>query len=65
MTTSKKQTLREKYSRLKKALQKMLRPKERQPLPQLVLEPVRHQPSRNNFYGNPYVSRNVYLKERK
>jgi hypothetical protein len=39
-----KNTLKEEYSRLKKAFDKILKPKKEQAMPQLVLQPVRNPP---------------------
>jgi hypothetical protein len=37
-----KKILKEQYNKLKKAFEKMLKPGKHQPLPQLVLQPVRN-----------------------
>ena len=41
MSTVKK-TLKEEYNRIKKSFEKMIRPKKREPLPQLALQPYRN-----------------------
>lgn len=41
MSRSVKKVLREEYTRLKNAMEKMIRPKKQEPIPQLVLQPVR------------------------
>ncbi|MES1221817.1 MAG: hypothetical protein ABUT20_40340 [Bacteroidota bacterium] len=35
------QTLREEYNRLKKSFEKILKPNQKEPIPQLVLQPSR------------------------
>jgi len=42
--------LKEEYNRLKKTLEKIIRPGKEQPQPQLVLEPIRNRPIRPNKY---------------
>ncbi len=44
MAKSVKNVLKEEYSRLKKAMEKIINPKKQQRLPQLVLQPVRNLP---------------------
>ena len=44
MPTLSKHTLREGYNRLKKAFDKILKPK-KQPVPQIALQPCRNQPN--------------------
>lgn len=39
-------TLKEGYGRLKKTLEKILKPRKEQPRPQLALQPIRNQPTR-------------------
>ncbi len=41
MAKSVKKMLQEEYSRLKKAMEKIIKPKKQEALPQLVLQPVR------------------------
>lgn len=42
MSSNNKNQLKEQYSRLKKALKKILNPERTEQLPQLVLQPVRN-----------------------
>ena len=42
MAKSVKDVLKEEYSRLKEAIEKIISPKKQQPLPQLILQPVRN-----------------------
>ena len=41
MSNRVKKVLQEEYSRLKKTFDKLIKPKKEQPLPQLILQPVR------------------------
>ncbi|MBS1760222.1 MAG: hypothetical protein JST23_08885 [Bacteroidetes bacterium] len=42
MSKTAKKILKEEYTRLKNALKKMLKPERKEPMPQLVLQPVRN-----------------------
>lgn len=42
MSTTVKQTLRKEYNRLKKVFEKIIKPKKKEQLPQLVLQPYRN-----------------------
>jgi len=47
MSNTAKKILREEYNRLKNALKKILKPERREPVPHLVLQPLRNR----NFPG--------------
>ena len=42
MARSVKKVLQEQYGRLKKVMEKIIKPKKEEPVPQLVLQPVRN-----------------------
>jgi hypothetical protein len=42
MARSVKKVLQEQYDRLKKVMEKIIKPKKEEPVPQLVLQPVRN-----------------------
>ncbi len=51
MASNTKQTIREGYNKLKKSFERIFKPKSKQPVPSLVLQPVRP----NNLRGTgPY-----------
>lgn len=52
MAKSVKDVLKEEYSRLKEAIEKIISPKKQQPLPQLILQPVRNRQAGKKMRGN-------------
>ncbi len=60
-----KKIFREEYNRLKKVFEKIMQPKQKQALPQLVLQPARIPPAGNNpafvpkAYGTTAGTKNI------